>query len=65
LVKSNSISQRATAIVNVCSDPSLSQSLIIRGKYQATQFNWTDCARAMLNIYQEVALEQTLGNKVC
>jgi glycosyltransferase involved in cell wall biosynthesis len=65
LVDSNSISQLATAIVDVCSDSSLRQSLTIRGKYQATQFNWADCAEAMLNVYQEVALEQTLGNKPC
>jgi glycosyltransferase involved in cell wall biosynthesis len=65
LVDSNSISQLATAIVDVCSDPPLRESLTIRGKYQATQFNWTDCAKAMLNVYQEVALEQTLGNKPC
>jgi glycosyltransferase involved in cell wall biosynthesis len=65
LVDSNSISELATAIVAVCCDSSLSQSLTKRGKYQATQFNWADCAKAMLKVYQEVALEQTLGNKPC
>jgi glycosyltransferase involved in cell wall biosynthesis len=65
LVDSNSISELATAIVAVCCDSSLRQSLTIRGKYQATQFNWSDCAKSMLNVYQEVALEQTLGNKPC
>lgn len=65
LVDSNSISQLATAIVDVCSNAYLREGLTILGRHQATKFNWTNCAKAMLNVYQEVALEQDLENKHC
>lgn len=55
LVDANSISQLSEAMREVCSDASLRESLISRGRHQATRFTWKDCATAMLKVYEDTA----------
>lgn len=55
LVDADSISQLAEAMKEVCSDASLRESLISRGRHQATRFTWKDCATAMLKVYEDTA----------
>jgi glycosyltransferase involved in cell wall biosynthesis len=55
LVDADSISQLAEAMKEVCSDVSLRESLISRGRHQATRFTWKDCATAMLKVYEDTA----------
>ena len=55
LVDTDSVTQLANAIKQVCLDPVLRKKLISRGLEQATRFTWKDCATAMLALYKDTA----------
>jgi glycosyltransferase involved in cell wall biosynthesis len=43
------------ALIHILTDQGLRESLIIRGKQYAQEFNWDECARETLAVYEEVA----------